>query len=579
MSAFERRSTIINRKFFEYLVPTILSAIAISLNEFVDSIIVSRLLGNEAMGLLHIAFPIMLLFAMVHTFLGVGGSIIYAECAGRQEPEKARKVFSVTIIFSVLFSLAFIVIGFVFMDGIIHILKVPSESYDVFYLYIRRLLLSVLFILPLQTVISFSPALGAPRLGSAVNITANLINLIMDYVYIRFFGMNIEGAASATMTGYIVGLIIVIIAICAHKMPFPFTLPSFSDFRMIPTVIVRGLPSSLTQLGYSIKIVFCNLLAHNIGGFVAVRIFALCIQVVSIVSIAISGIVCAMVPIAASLYGQRDFAGIKILMSTVLKVQFAANLVFVVLFEMFPQRIMMLYNGFSLPLSATVVAIRLFSIMFIFRGFSVMYMYYFQVIQKKTYANVISLVDGFVGIIPVSLILTHFIGINGLWAAYPVLAVLLDAGIVVTNMIIARKSRGRYRNFMLFEQEREDVAVYDVSFIASDEQIVKNTKDLELFCSEHEVGQTASMFAGVIAEEISVITRNNKNKKGTDQIDMLVKVYPDHLLFDFRSIGKPFDVSSNVSRGSNLDVLRKVSYSADFSYVMGMNLTRIKLMR
>ena len=75
------------------------------------------------------------------------------------------------------------------------------------------------------------------------------------------------------------------------------------------------------------------------------------------------------------------------------------------------------------------------------------------------------------------------------------------------------------------------------------------------------------------------MTKNNADKRDTDKIDMLVKVYPDYLLLDFRSIGKPFDVSSEVSKGSNLDVLRKLSYSADFSYVMGMNLTRIKLLR
>ena len=579
MRVSERKATIVNRKFFEYLVPTVLSIIAVSLNEFVDGILVSHLLGNEAMGYVHLAFPIMLIFAMVHTFLGVGGSIIYAECSGKQESDKARIIFSVTMILSVLFSVVFLIAGLVFINQIVQLLHAPEEAQGVFLSYVRRLIISGIFIIPLQTLIVFSPALGAPRLGSAVNIVANVVNLVMDYVYIRFAGMHVEGAATATMTGYIVGLAVVVTAVSMRKMPFPFALPKLRDYKTAPAIIMRGLPPSVTQLGYCIKLYFCNLLAQQAGGFVAVRIFALCIQTVSIASIAIGGIVGAMVPIAASLYGQRDFNGIKILLDTVLRVQLIANVVLVVLFEVFPRGLMDLYNGSTLPYQDTVFAIRIFSILFIFRGFSVVFMYYYQVVQRKIYANIISLVDGFIGIIPVSLLMVGMIGIHGLWAAYPMVAILLDAGILVANIIIVINSKGRYRNILLFEEEDKNVPVYDVTFTADDNQIVKTTTDLEAFCKENNVSDSAALFAGIISEEISVITRDNKDKKGTDKIDMLVKIYPDYLLFDFRNIGKPLDVSQEVCKGSNIDVLKKISYSADFSYVMGMNLTRIKLMR
>ena len=579
MRASKRKATIVNRKFFEYLVPTVLSIVAVSLNEFVDGILVSHLLGNEAMGYVHLAFPIMLLFAMVHTFLGVGGSIIYAECSGKQESAKAKVIFSVTMILSVLFSIVFLVIGLVFAEQIVQILRAPAEAHDIFLAYVRRLIISGVFIIPLQTLIGFSPALGAPRLGSAVNIVANVVNLIMDYVYIHFGGMNVEGAATATMTGYIVGFIVVIVAMCMHKMPFPFVLPKLSDYKSTSAIIMRGLPPSVTQLGYCIKIFFCNTLAEQAGGFIAVRIFALCIQTVSIASIAIGGIVGAMVPIAASLYGQRDFKGIRILLDKVLQVQLVANIVLVAFFEVFPRWLMELYNGSTLPYQETVFAIRVFSILFIFRGFSVVFMYYFQIIQMKLYANIISLVDGFVGIIPVSLLMVGLFGIHGLWASYPIVAIILDVGILVTNLIIVIKSKGRYRTLLLFEDEDKNVPVFDVTFTAKGDQIVNITSELQSFCKKNDISESVSMFAGIISEEMSVITSDNKDKRGTDKIDMLVKIYPEYLLFDFRNIGKPLDVSQEVCKGSNLDVIRKLSYSADFSYVMGMNLTRIKLMR
>ncbi len=90
MNRFERKNTLINKRFHYFLLPTILSTIAISLNEFVDSIIVSHLLGHEAMSMVNMGFPIMLAFAVIYTLFGVGGSIVYAEHAGKQEIEKAE---------------------------------------------------------------------------------------------------------------------------------------------------------------------------------------------------------------------------------------------------------------------------------------------------------------------------------------------------------------------------------------------------------------------------------------------------------------------------------------------------------
>ena len=72
--------------------------------------------------------------------------------------------------------------------------------------------------------------------------------------------------------------------------------------------------------------------------------------------------------------------------------------------------------------------------MFLFRGFILVFMYYFQVSNRKMYATIISIIDGFAGIIPIALILTSFMGITGLWLTFPVLAILMLASIVVINL-------------------------------------------------------------------------------------------------------------------------------------------------
>ena len=285
-----------------------------------------------------------------------------------------------------------------------------------------------------------------------------------------------------------------------------------------------------------------------------------------------------MVPISAALYGQRDYNGIRLLMKTVLRVQFISNLILLIIFELFPGLVLALYKAEGLPQDAAYAGIRIFSVMFVFRGFVLVYMYYFQVLSRKIYALIISLIDGFVGIVPVALILAPIFGLNGMWLTFPVVSILLLSGIIITNLIIASRSEGKYKGVMLYETEEADVPVYDVTFEADSSDISQNTKKLEDFCMYNDVRPEIAMFTAIAAEEMSVIIKETGKINKCDSIDMLVKIYKDDIILDLRSIGKPFDPSAYAKeQGSPLDTLMKIASSVDFSYIMGMNQTRIVL--
>ena len=75
-----------------------LSTVAISLNEFVDCIMVSNLLGQHAMALVNIGTPVMLVFAVIYSMFGTGGAAVFASLSGAHEEKRAGKVYTVTFI-------------------------------------------------------------------------------------------------------------------------------------------------------------------------------------------------------------------------------------------------------------------------------------------------------------------------------------------------------------------------------------------------------------------------------------------------------------------------------------------------
>jgi hypothetical protein len=138
-------------------------------------------------------------------------------------------------------------------------------------------------------------------------------------------------------------------------------------------------------------------------------------------------------------------------------------------------------------------------------------------------------------------------------------------------------SHGKYSGFLLIEHEDETIPVYDATIYLTESEVVENASRLEEFCCAHLEGPLSSLVA-VASEEIGICCVQRKDNHMLDEIDILVKLYPDMAVMDIRSIGKPFDVMSlDEERFSNIDVLRKISSSIEYSYVTGMNQTRIKI--
>ena len=76
---------------------------------------------------------------------------------------------------------------------------------------------------------------------------------------------------------------------------------------------------------------------------------------------------------------------------------------------------------------------------------------------------------------------------------------------------------------------------------------------------------------------MAVYTRQHHKKSRL--IDILLKIYDDHIVLDFRSLGTPFNPleSTDTDIAENVMLLQKLASEIEYEYVMGMNSTRIKI--
>lgn len=576
----KRSEYLVKHKFRSYLLPTTLTALAMSLNEFVDSLVVAHLLDAQAMSVINICSPVMLLICAVYALIGVGGSTIFAMLTGQRETRKAGTVFGVCMLASVAGGLILMTAGLLFQDPLSRLLCNEESIRVLMPEYLRTLIFAAPVIVIVMVISYFLPASGHPQMATVLTIVANAVNLLFDVIYIRLFGMGVEGAAYATLTGYGCALLLVLILTAGKKLRFNLVMPRPGDLKVLASVSGQGASSSLTQFGYSLKFTTFNGLAALYGGASGLIAFSVCMQIVSIVSIGLSGVLDSMIPITATLMGQKDKKGVRAVVKNSYFLMIIISLVCVIVMEAFPGILFSMFNVTNAEdVAVTVTAVRIFSLSLLARSVYILIMHYARLIGQKTYAVILSMLDGFILPILAAEILSRLFGLSGVWLGYVMGAVLTIGCVLIGNKRVERVSGGRYSGFLLLDKQDTPADVYDFTVTQKDSDISDMSRSITDFCEERGVEHGLASRVGLLSEEMALYTRQHHNR--TALIDVMIRLEPEEITLDFRSEGAPFDP---LSRGEedipeNLLVLQKMSEKIVYDYILGMNSTRITVGR
>lgn len=571
-----RSNQLLSRKFSQYLVPTMITYAALSLNEFVDSMLVSNLLGSDALAIVGLGAPIMLAMAAIYALLGNGGSTVYAIAIGRRDHRTAGQSMTAAVVISLASGIILLLAGIFASGPLARMLCHEARLLEPFEEYMRVLLYSAPLVIVILTVVSFLPAAGYPGFSTAVNVIANVVNIIMDYVYIRVFHMSVTGAAWATITGYAVAGAVVIAAFAGRKIKLYFSRQIGQSLSQLMEIYKLGRPDAMNQIGLSIQFAVCNRLATAAAGRDGVVALSLCLQSSSVMSVLIGAVIGSGVPIMAVLHGQRDYTGEAGILKTSMISQMAASVIGIFVFVIFAPQAAALYN-IKLPaqVALSVAALRIYSLMYLPRNAVITYYRYLKVIGLSRYSTVLSALDSFAAIVPIAWIMTKLFGIMGLYWAFPLASLILLVITVICNRRYEVRSDGRLQGPLLIEHDEDAKPVIDATITKDPADISGVSEQVQLACEENGISPRNAMRAALAVEEIAVYVANKK--MSSTYADVLVRLAGGHVEIDFRSLGEAFDPQDDTESDiqENVRLLRGVASSIENEYLLGMNSTRI----
>ena len=573
-----RSNRLLFKKYTQYLIPTMITYAALSLNEFADSMLVSNLLGSEALSIVSMGMPIMLVMAAAYSLLGSGGATVYAIAIGGRDHEKAGESMTASVVMAFLTGVFILLFGSVFSSQITVLLCRNPMLRIQFEKYLFVLLLSAPLEIVVLTFVSILPAAGYPGFSTAVNVIANVVNIAMDYVYIHYFHMNVEGAAWATLTGYACAALVVLFALAIRKIKVFFSRNIMKSLALRREIVRLGRPDAMNQIGLAIQFAVCNGLVTAAAGADGMVAFSLCIQASSVVSIFIGAVIGSSMPVLSVLHGQRDFKGEAGILKTALRSMILVAAAGIFCFTVFTPNVAALYNiRESGQLALAVMGLRIYSLMLLPRNLVLIYYRYLKVIGLSRYSMILSALDSFALILPVAWMMVTLFGIDGFWWSFLVTEVLIVAIILICNPRIAAGSGGSLQGILLTEHDVESEPVLDVTISGNSSDISLISEKLQQICEEKGMKKQAALKAALAAEEIAVYAAHRKNQ--SSHLDILVRICGDKVEIDLRSLGEAFNPLKEEEQDirENVLILRGIASKIETEYLLGMNCTRVTL--
>ena len=435
----KRNGYLISKALHTFMWASILSSVAQLLSTLVDAIVVSNLIGPDAISAVNVSVPVLSMVGCFAILPGIGGSIVAAKAMGLRNQDEANRVFSISLKATLIFGLFVSIAGYFLAPFLVGLIcPIGSRIYPLAATYLQIILIGMVFMLGAFTLQTFVKTDGNPKLVMGAVVIGCIVNLVFDIIFIKFFGMGIAGSAWASVLSYMAAF-----AVCLlhFRMPhcslhFQFNAPSANGLGALAK---EGAPLSINSLLLGVCTYFINAIVLHVAGDDGMYVWSLCLQLFTIMQLVLGGISTSIYAIGGLLAGERDMEGLGILTRRVLVYVCSVLAVIVVVMLVYPEMLASLFGGSQLAGSAMMnVAspIRIYALLLVPYAVVAVLRSLYQIIGFRGMSMILSIAQLVAMVVCVWML--AMVSPDMLWWGFPVSGIIL---LLVTILFSWQKHR------------------------------------------------------------------------------------------------------------------------------------------
>lgn len=416
-----------------------------------DGAFVGHGAGTEALAAINIAAPIFDLMIGLGIMFGIGCSVISSIHLSKGNVKAARINATQSLIGSFVVTGVIAVLILTHLAGTCRLFGSNDALIPLASSYLKWVTLFLPFCI-LGNVGSFVVRLdGSPKFAMACTLSASLLNIFLDWLFVFPLRMGLEGAAIATSISFTLSAIVVMYylvfkANSLHLYRLKLSLKSLIlTLRNLWYQIKAGFSSMLSQVSLSFIVIIGNYVYIRYLGEDGVAAYGVVCYLLPIISMIGNSIVQSIQPIVSFAYGAGDAQRIRKARNIGLSVGTVGGIVISAMLILFARMFTLIFipegeNAFDL----CVFGLKYFGVAALFISVNLVMVGYLQSMERSVIATVYSLLRGYLLLIPSFVMLPRVAGIPGIWAAIPA-AEALTLLIMSVVIVLSRHFRQRAR--------------------------------------------------------------------------------------------------------------------------------------
>lgn len=417
--------------------PSSLGLLALALCQAVDTIFVGRYVGTNGIAAIAVVMPVILLFSSVGRGLGVGGAAIVSRCLGKGEYENVRTICFLLTCLCLFATVSLGLVGLGLIEPLLYLFGGKGELYPLCRDYFLWLLPGLPCLGLIMLANHLVRAQGRAQHAMMLMVIPAVINALLDSLFISYFQWGIKGAAVATSLSYLIGLGF---GVCFLGVGRSFkgvgvSLP-IGCRTLLREVCALGSVPVLCQGSAMLVALFMNNLLLACGGETAMASYGIVQRLFLLLLLPMIGLSQGFIPIC----GYSQAAGMGVRVQELIKYALSAGIfiatVVAVLLSLSKTPLLSIFTFDQMAISQSRFALAMIALSLPLLAVQFVCAAYFQALGEVFSSLFLTLLRQGLLLVPFALLLSSVAGTFGVWAAFPLSALL--ACLVALKMAMPR---------------------------------------------------------------------------------------------------------------------------------------------
>lgn len=409
----------ISKLFIKFSIPAIISMVIAGIQPIIDGIFLGNFVGQNAMASVNIVQPFMQVIMGFSMIISIGSLTFIGRSLGEGKKEEAQNIFKTAFVSITIISLAILIVGRLFNEQIAVLLGANEVLLESVSIYTKTISIFAPLMCLMFLCGFINRVVGKPELYLKGMILSLIVNVSLDFIFIKQLSLGIRGAAFATGIAYAAAFFIVVRPMLSKNSIVNIFIGKFDKSVIIP-VAYNGSSEGVISIATATTAYLFNMTFMKIAGEAGVAAFTTINYISQFGTLIMFGISDGIGPILSYNYGSQKQDRLDNTLELALKVNLVVGVIlFFILFVFGEQLISLFASGNEEILNLAVRGSKIYAFAFLLCGFNIINSGYFTAIGDAKASIIIAASRGIVFIILGISILPMIIGMSGVWLTVP----------------------------------------------------------------------------------------------------------------------------------------------------------------